>query len=1121
MLMLQWTGERYIPDVSPEEIGAEIHYEHLHRYLFTTQFVKNKVVLDLGCGEGYGSYIISKVAKRVLGIDIDEKSIKHASSKYIRENLEFLQGSATEIPIDGEEIFDVVVCFEVLEHISEHEKMLEEVKRVLKKEGIFIVSTPNKKAYSDDPNYRNPFHVKELYFDEFKLLLSKYFKHIYFFGQRIYPSSQIWSLTQKSDKSSEFVIEQGEKGFVQTEYERKEPMYFIAIASDQPLDFSQIDSRSFLTDISQTLIKNFQRYTSSLEGELGRVRSELNNLSLIAEQKEEKVRELKERLEKLEVEIRQRDDKISELENSLNSKVEEIESLKQKIESLRSTLNEKNQEIEKLVNELERLKKDLDGKEEQIRKLTEDSIRLSLELESIKSSVTWRAVMKWHSLVERIAPLGTRRRRWYDLGIRGLRILASYGLRHFLAEYRHFRKTKSKQLKDSSRIHYFERILAGEHRSWKLREEVKQKLKKTAVILPVYNQPDIVENCLRSLVKNTSGEVEIIAIDDSSPDRRVKEVLLKYSSRIKIFRNHENTGFVRTVNKGFELTKDKEIVIILNQDTEVPPLWVERLITPIVEDPRIASVTPMSNAATIMSFPEFCKDNEQFLGLNTEFIDGFFLKYGDSEPVEVPTAVGFCMAINRSVLDEVGYFDAETFGRGYGEENDWCMRAKKRGYKNAGITYLYVFHNHGSSFGPEKERLLRENLKRLRLKHPEYFAAVEDFIKRDPFKEIRDTVKLLIEANVGKRNVLVVTNSLGGGSEVYINYLKRALGNKLNFIDLRYDFRSCCWFLNSIKLTRGIEENATFKRLLEILNVDTVFVNQIVSHPDPLNIIKLIEISNKPYVFAFHDYFAICPNWNLVSPSGWFCGLNNTSEFCRMCLSSNNYSDHKIFYSESFDLNIWRESWREFLEKAKSVLFFSEASRKIVEKVYKLENGIVIEHYVEPLSKASVRNDGILTVGVLGAIGFPKGWHVVKKLAGELKNHPIRFVVIGVTAEIHERYEKDNLIITGRFRREELPKIVEEYNVDVVLIPSVWPETYSYTTTEAIMMGLPVIVFNMGAQAERVKRLNAGFAVNDYDELKQLIANINSEIVVRKGESNEITLKEWGEKYESSVFSTS
>jgi len=122
--MLKWTGERYIPDVSPEEVEVEIHYEHLHRYLFATQFVKNKVVLDLGCGEGYGSYILSKVAKRVLGIDIDEKSIKHASSRYIRENLEFLQGSATEIPIDGEEIFDVVVCFEVLEYISEHEKML-------------------------------------------------------------------------------------------------------------------------------------------------------------------------------------------------------------------------------------------------------------------------------------------------------------------------------------------------------------------------------------------------------------------------------------------------------------------------------------------------------------------------------------------------------------------------------------------------------------------------------------------------------------------------------------------------------------------------------------------------------------------------------------------------------------------------------------------------------------------------------------------------------------------------------------------------------------------------------------------------------------------------------------
>jgi len=87
--MLEWTGERYLPFVDTKILGAEIHYEHLHRYYFASKFVEGKRVLDLACGEGYGSYILSKSAEHVVGVDIDELTIKHASCKYIRDNLEF------------------------------------------------------------------------------------------------------------------------------------------------------------------------------------------------------------------------------------------------------------------------------------------------------------------------------------------------------------------------------------------------------------------------------------------------------------------------------------------------------------------------------------------------------------------------------------------------------------------------------------------------------------------------------------------------------------------------------------------------------------------------------------------------------------------------------------------------------------------------------------------------------------------------------------------------------------------------------------------------------------------------------------------------------------------------
>src|SRR5215216_6490191 len=124
--MLEWTGERYVPWFE----GAEIGYEHLHRYAFATQFIRNKNVLDLACGEGYGSNLLSQTAKQVVAIDIDEQAVSHAKNKYIKPNLEFRTGSITDVPVSGEALFDTIVCFEALEHIEDHDRLLTETKRL-------------------------------------------------------------------------------------------------------------------------------------------------------------------------------------------------------------------------------------------------------------------------------------------------------------------------------------------------------------------------------------------------------------------------------------------------------------------------------------------------------------------------------------------------------------------------------------------------------------------------------------------------------------------------------------------------------------------------------------------------------------------------------------------------------------------------------------------------------------------------------------------------------------------------------------------------------------------------------------------------------------------------------
>ncbi|EIJ81332.1 putative glycosyltransferase [Bacillus methanolicus PB1] len=177
------TGERFIPNSG--FFGPETEIRHLQRYYSVLNLVKENVVLDIACGEGYGSDLIANHAKFVYGIDIDQETVEHASNKYKRDNLQFKNASVVKIPLKDHSL-DVVVSFETIEHVNEHEQhlFLKEVKRLLKNDGIFIISTPDKRMYSDIPNYKNPFHVKEFYEDEFLNFLKTYFSYVDLYYQK-------------------------------------------------------------------------------------------------------------------------------------------------------------------------------------------------------------------------------------------------------------------------------------------------------------------------------------------------------------------------------------------------------------------------------------------------------------------------------------------------------------------------------------------------------------------------------------------------------------------------------------------------------------------------------------------------------------------------------------------------------------------------------------------------------------------------------------------------------------------------------------------------------------------------------------------------------------------------
>jgi len=200
--------ERYVPQ---KQTRYHSWYEHWHRYSFIAEIVKDKKVCDIACGEGYGSALLAKRASKVVGVDVDKATIQHANETYgDLESVEFIVADATGTPFE-EDSFDVIVSFETLEHLSEHQQLIREFKRILKADGVLIISTPDKLVYSGDKEH-NEYHVKELSMLEFKNLMNSEFKYNVLYGQKLQLSSVIEKF--KSDKHDQdklsFVVEEAD-----------------------------------------------------------------------------------------------------------------------------------------------------------------------------------------------------------------------------------------------------------------------------------------------------------------------------------------------------------------------------------------------------------------------------------------------------------------------------------------------------------------------------------------------------------------------------------------------------------------------------------------------------------------------------------------------------------------------------------------------------------------------------------------------------------------------------------------------------------------------------------------------------------------------------------------------
>ena len=248
---IEWTGERCVPWSD----DLQVIYEHYQRYLFVAPLATGRRVLDLASGEGYGTAILAAEAESVLGLDIDEDSVLHATRTYRSPNITFQKGDMLDLSPIEDDSFDLVVCFEALEHVDDHQGLLDGVTRVLAPGGTFVVSTPDRLTYTEDLGQVNPFHVHELSRDEFEQMLGGRFANVQMWGQNVSVGSLMVPL-ESGDGTGQVVVlthehDQWRAGA------KLNPTYLVAIASDGPL--ADLPSYSTLIDPDIEIVRNAMR----------------------------------------------------------------------------------------------------------------------------------------------------------------------------------------------------------------------------------------------------------------------------------------------------------------------------------------------------------------------------------------------------------------------------------------------------------------------------------------------------------------------------------------------------------------------------------------------------------------------------------------------------------------------------------------------------------------------------------------------------------------------------------------------------------------------------------------------------------------------------------------------
>lgn len=621
-----------------------------------------------------------------------------------------------------------------------------------------------------------------------------------------------------------------------------------------------------------------------------------------------------------------------------------------------------------------------------------------------------------------------------------------------------------------------------------------------SIIVPIYNAIDDVKTCLERLRSFTKPNIRVFLINDASPDPRIKELLTKANKdgRFIVIHNENNLGFTKTVNKGITLAENDDVVL-LNSDARVTPRWLEGMQRALSTDSRIATVTAMSDRAGAFSAPNIGNDNDLPVGVTEIEYARAFRRRAKGVYPSVPTGNGFCMYIRRACIDEIGALDEEAFPRGYGEENDFCMRARAHGWRHVIDDRTYVFHDRSKSFAGEKDHLIQAGRKVVDERYPDYKKAISIFSKSPLLALARFSAKQAVAdclkpEGVKPRALFVVATQTGGTPQtnrdlmlaLYDSWepwllhcdsktlsLYRVYKDKDDTLVQKHELNEQIEPLSHI----SFEYDRIVANWLGEYDFDIIHIRHLAWHS--LNLPKIAKQSGSRVVNSFHDFYAICPTVKLLDEKDKFCNGKCTASAgdCTIDL----WSDKSALPPLKGEwIHQWRKKFQEALKHCDAFITTHESAKKTIisylninkEKFHVIPHGRDFKEFHKLAD--TINDDEPLKILVPGNIGSAKGSEIIKELLELDKDGKLHFHILGKTTL---SANNPRLTIHGEYKRDEFSEKTKTIKPHIGAVFSIWNETWCHTLTELWSVGIPAIVLDYETLSDRINKTGCGWTI--------------------------------------------